>query len=207
MSAIDTLDDRLIDGLAPADAPTDQDLTDARADDNGEPANDAAERVARFEIDDVGSADWAGRKIRQAQARINQAQAWRDRVVAEADHHLEREKSRHQPTVDFFEMHLTAWLRREIEYDPKGAKSRDLPCGIRVKRTVGRPRLVVDDHDALVDWVTSQADPAIAGLAKPEWKVDKAAVKQLVVKDGLALKGAHVETGEDTYKVETGGAS
>lgn len=196
------LDEQLIDGLAPPDAPTDDEVRGYLAA-LGDTDPERAEKARPpFEVHDLGSADWAGRKVRQAHNRIGEAQRWRDRVVAEADAHLEREKARHLPTIEFFEEHLTRWLRAEIDADPKGAKSRDLPCGLTVKRTKGRTSLVVEDEAALVEWLRDEHPTLVEFVPR----FSKAAVKRLTTTDGLALKGATVETGEDTYTVVGGDA-
>lgn len=198
MSAAE-LDEQLVDALAPDDAPDDEEIAAHQEDPD-------THRLP-FAVRDLGSADWAGRKIRKAQAKINEAQRWRDRVVAEADAHLEREKARHEPTIEFFELHLKDWLRREIEADTskKPRASRDLPCGITVKRTPPGKSLVVEDEDALVDFLTTSKDAE--GIATPKWEYSKTDVKNLIIKQGIAVKGARVETGEPGYKVTVGGGS
>ena len=199
----DHLDEQLIDSLAPDDAPTEDEIREyadlATPDPEGHTREPDDHPVRRFEVRDLASADWAGRKIRQAQSKIDEARDYRAKVIAQLDAHVAREEARHAPTIEFFEHHLTQWLRRELDADPKGKKSRDLPCGLTVRKTAGRPRLVVDDHEALVDFLTSSEETH--ELVEAVWKYDANEVKRLVTRDGLALKGAHVETGEDSYKV------
>jgi hypothetical protein len=160
-----------------------------------------------WEPDDAAAADWVARKGQRAAAALADLQAQRDAIVARTDAWLERERSRHDRTIAWAEDLLGRWLAREIAADDskKPRKSRNLPSGVTVKRTAGRPRLVVEDHDALVEWLTSNEDTS--GLVEPVWEFDANRVKALVLEDGVALKGAHVETGDDSYKVVFGGAA
>ena len=199
----DHLDEQLIDGLAPDDAPTDDEIRgyiDALSDTDEDVREHAEKRPPPFEVRDLASADWAGRKIRQAQSKIDEARDYRAKVIAELDAHVAREEARHTPTIEFFEHHLTQWLRRELEADPKGKKSRDLPCGLTVKRTAGKPSLVVEDEEALVEWLRDGHPDLVEFVPK----YDKGDLKKAFLETGEAMKGARVETGEDSYKV-TGG--
>lgn len=206
MSAAPTiteLDDELLDALAPPDAPSDDEVRDylealSYVDPEG---HTPPTPTLPFAVRDLGSADWAGRKVAQAQAKVDEVRAWRDRVVAEADAAVAREEARQRPTVEFFEWHLTDWLRREIEADTskKPRKSRDLPCGVTVKRTPGGKTLVYTDEAALVEWLDANYPECLNVSPR------KAEVKTLLTKDGVKVPHVVIEESPDGYSVVVGG--
>lgn len=175
------------------------------------------DRDGPWQIGDESTADWAARKIQRAHRQIAAKQAERDRIVAAADDWLERETKTLTDDALFFEGKLQDWLRREIDADPDGRKSRRLPCGATVKRTGGAPSLVVDDEQALVEWLTAR--DATAGLVEFVPNIDKAGLKKLRRDDDrlawvdestgdiVEVDGARIERGPWAYKVETGGGS
>jgi len=179
MSAlVGDLDAELTDALAPDGAPSDVDIANyLRAAD----IDAGHEQTAKppFRVTDLASADWAGRKIRAAQARIDEAKDYRAKVLAQLDAHVEREEARDLPTIQYMESLLGDWLRDEIAADDskKPKVSRDLPCGVKVKRTGGTASLEVDDADALVDWLKDHRP----GLVTSEtvWNWSKNDVKKL----------------------------
>lgn len=178
MSA-DLLDDHLLDALAPADAPSDDDITNYFAHVNGDTDRRDEPKPPPFRVTDLASADWAGRKIQKAQARIDEAKAYRATVLAELDAHVAREEARHRPVIEFMEGLLGDWLRSEIEADDakKPTVSRELPCGVRVRRTGGTASLEVDDADALVDWLKDHRPELVT--SEVVWNWSKTDVKKL----------------------------
>lgn len=218
MSAAE-LDVMLTDALAPPDAPSDDEIRAwAESHEYVDPEGNAATPVQLpFSVDSIGSADWAGRKIQQAKRRVAEVRAWRDRIVAEADAAVAREQARQQPTVEFFEAHLAAWLRREIEADTskRPRKSRDLPCGVRVRQTPGGKSLAVDDADALVDWLQTYR-PDLVGEPQVVYPWSKTDVKKIADDDGrivvvdpesgeIVEAPARVETSPSRVIVDVGG--
>lgn len=215
------LDEQLTDALAPSDAPSDDELSayyESLEDPDPEGELHPLPKPP-FTVDGLGSADWAGRKIKRAQAAVDEAKAWRDRIVAEADAALARERERHEPTVTFFETLLADWLRREIEADTskKPRASRDLPCGLTVKRISGKPSLEVEDADALVDWLKDHRPDLVS--SEVVWNWSKNDVKKLaddegrlaVVDEGsgevVEAKGARIVLGNDSYRVVAKGGA
>lgn len=202
MSALLTdLEDDLIDALAPPDAPSDEDIANYHDAVANEDETLATVTRPLFRVTDLASADWAGRKIVQAQARIDEAKAYRVKVLAKLDAQVAREEARARPVIEFMEAMLTDWLRREIDADPKGAKSRSLPSGVTVKRVAGRESLVVEDEEALIGWALAN-EPQLLKYT-PKVADIKAAVKI----DGLAVPGVALTRGEDSFKLTVGGGS
>lgn len=179
-----------------------------------------------WQVEDEGAADWAARKVQQARADIAAKRAQRDLIVQQADAWLEQETALLDRRARFFEGRLIEWLRREIEADPRGKKSRVLPCGVKVARTAGRATVDVFDEAEFIAWakatnhhvlvrtkesVDKQAVKAAAFDVLPisdsdaiEWQVDDGV---LVTPDGEKVPGLAATTTPDSYRVDVGGAS
>ena len=212
----------LDDALRPAGAPSDdQAVTAVEAADRGE------DHHQPWQIDDEGAADWAARKIQQARADIAAKKAQRDLIVQQADAWLEQETVQLDRRARFFEGRLIDWLRREIDADPKGKKSRVLPCGVKVARTAGRRTVDVFDEAEFIAWAKSTNHHM---LVRVKESVDKKAVKDaafdvlaisdsdaiewqatdegvLLTPDGEKVPGLAATTTPDSYRVTVGGAS
>lgn len=171
-------------------------LTEALAPDDAPDSHDTP-----WTIDNDHEADWAGRKVRDARHRLNELQAQRDRIVAETDAWLQRESKPLNDDIEFFEGRLADWLRRELEADPDGKKTRTLPCGVTVKRTAARVSLEVTDEKALVEWLTANAEVA-EGVLDWQPKYSKNDIKKLITDDGLAVPGVALVEGEHGWKVD-----
>lgn len=163
------------------------------------PADADDDDLTPWQIEDESAADWAARKIKTAREQIAAKRAERDRVVAAADEWLTRETKALEDTATFFEGKLCDWLRREIDADPKGKASRNLPSGVTVKRTPARESLQVDDEQELVRFLAENEDTA--DLVEFVPKYSKGEVKKLVTGLGLAVPGVHVEKGVHGWKV------
>lgn len=205
MSALeqpDHLDDALIDALTPVDAPSDDDIERAQhtpTDDTDEASQD---RVQWWTPTDADAADWVARKAQKAHRQVVRLQEQRDRLVAQADAWLERERARHDRTIEWAEAMLRLWLDTEIDSDDskKPRKSRDLPCGVTVKRTPGGKSLVVEDEDALIQWLDDNYPECLNHTPR------KGDVKKLLAGDGLAVPGVTLEQSPDGFKLDLGGA-
>lgn len=138
------LDEHLETVLAPEGAPSDQDIIEAA---EGVPWADEPWRP-----EDESAADWVARKALRAAQTLAAKQAQRDRLVAQADAWLASERKRLDSTIAWAEGLLADWLAGEIDADPKGKKSRELPCGVVVKRTAGRTTTEIVDLEAFKDW-------------------------------------------------------
>lgn len=204
--------------LRPEDAPSDDVVrgymaalrSPAESDERAE-----AEARTPWRVDDEGAADWAARKVKRARELIATKRAERDRIVAAADEWLARETKTLEDDAAFFEGALGDWLRREIEQDPKGKKSRALPCGVTVNRTGGSPSLQVDDEAALVQWLKDYRPDLVGSHIVWEWsKADVKKLRQdddrLALVDGesgevVDVVGARIERAAYSYKVDVGG--
>lgn len=154
----DALDDATLDGIALSGAvdaagfdPTDERLPD---------------RARAWSVTDVGSAEWAMRKLAEVRARVAaanvQADTWIDqiaewnRAVTAAD----------QASSRFFEYHLERYALDRREDD--GTKTVKLPSG-QIATRAGQPaQAVVDDPDVVLVWAASSLTPDdVEAIAPP----------------------------------------
>ena len=218
----------LDEALRPDDAPSDDVVRGYMAalrspDDSEERAE--AEARPPWQIEDEGAADWAARKVQQARRAIAEKKVQRDLIVEQADAWLAAETEQLDRRARFFEGCLIDWLRRELEADPKGKKSRDLPCGVKVARRSGQATVDVFDEAAFIAWAK---DTHHHMLLRVKESVDKKAVKDaaydvlmvdddqgidwsrdesgaLVTPDGEKVPGLAATTTPDSYRVDVGG--
>lgn len=184
------LDDELTDALAPADAPDDGTILAAVAD----AAAGAEPAPMPWQVDSIGAADWAARKIRRALREIDAIEDYRAQVIAQLDEAVAAERARQEPVIEFFESRLYDWLDREIASDEskRPRKSRTLPCGLTVKRTAGREVVEVEDQDAFVAWASSTGHDFLLRPPKAP-QPDKAALAKAAWQELTATTGAGVE--------------
>jgi len=198
------LDADLVDLLAPEGAPTEEavDYYDG---------SDEWRQQAPWEPDDATAADWVARRAKRAQVQVDSLVEQRDRLVAQADAWLDRERRRHDRTLKWAEDVLGRWLAREIAADTskKPRKSRDLPSGVRVKQTGGRPKVVLTDLEAFVAWAAENEEGL---LRRPDPEPNKQALAKLaerdgdlVTPDGLVVPGVVSERSPDSYSLDLGG--
>ncbi len=136
----------------------------------------ASDRDA-YRIGGVREADWAARKLRQAQARIAEAETEAAGQKAEIDEWLCHERQVHQPDVDYFTGLLTRWWQGEISValDEAGndwtrvkTKTRRLPSGVQIAARKNPDSLVVDDPDAFLAWLKANRPELVETIEKPK---------------------------------------
>jgi hypothetical protein len=139
-----------------------------------------------FIVDDLNKATWAMRKLRsvvtvlEANAEIAIAEKARiDLWLMEANKSLLQER-------EFFENHLTAYLRKEREKDPD-TKSITTPYG-KITSRVTQPKWETEEQ--LTDWLLNHNDT----LIRIKYEVDKAELKKSYEVDGT--KVVDPKTGE-----------
>jgi phage host-nuclease inhibitor protein Gam len=164
--------------------------------------------LARWEIDGVGSAEWAMRKLAAAEAEGDEVAGQADEWIREIERWRE---ARLRPLVarsTFFTEHLTRYLRRLRDEDPS-KKSLPLPSGTVKSRTVP-PAVEVTDEEAVEAWARNagRADVLKTTVRLSDFKkavtVDAEAG---VVRDpdtGQPVAGAVVREGGVSYSVKVG---
>ena len=138
-----------------------------------------------YRLSDDAEADWAMRKLRQAEARMTsrQAQATRQiEAVTEAmDTWLEGADAADTGTATFFRDRLADYMLAARRADSK-CKSIQLPTGILTTRE--RPAAaILADRDVLAGWARTHVPELVEQVVT--WKPDTAGIKALAeVRDG-----------------------
>jgi hypothetical protein len=112
-----------------------------------------ARTAADFCIDSADRANWLVR-------RIIAARAYGDRVRTWAAKEERRAKRDEQRLLYLFGRQLEAWVSEELASSGGKRKSIQLPAGVVGFRRFG-PKLVIDDHAAVVDWARQHLPEAI----------------------------------------------
>lgn len=148
---------------------------------------------APFEIKDDKAADWALRKIREAEARIEQVQRFADERKAEIDAWAETATEREAHTITFFTGLLQAY-HHSIYKENHRIKTIKLPAG-ELQLRKSQPQYIRDD-DKLTAWLKAHRPEFVRIKESPDWAEAKRA---------FAVAGRHLvdpETGEIVDGVE-----
>lgn len=125
-----------------------------------------------FEITDDSLADWAIRKIAQAQQRIEGRKQFVETEINRLREWQEAQDKKDEQTIGFFTAALQSYFERLRRHGLLGdRKSYSLPHGTLQVRTT-RPRWARADVDALTRWaserglVRTKVEPAWADISK-----------------------------------------
>lgn len=164
-------------------------------DESLEPENLAREREG-FRIDNDGAADWALRKLAVIEKRMADADALADEEIQRVQEWLAQKRDEYERDRAWFDEQLEDYHRRVLEEDGK-RKTIKLPAGTLHARKLP-DNVEIADVDAFVAWARGEREDFI----RTSYAVDKAALKQAVLKDGEAIDGVTKVDGETTFKVE-----
>lgn len=150
----------------------------------------------RFVIDDEQKATWALRKLVRVRAELQEKTNDAQAEIARINEWMDREAERLERQESFFLSLLEEFHRTRLAQDPK-AKTISLPAGSLKARKA--PDNVDFDAEAFVEW---------AQVTRPEFirmklEVDRAKVKEAVLKDGEILPGVEKVEGDLRFSVET----
>lgn len=141
-----------------------------------------------FRIDSDDKAEWAVRKIRQAQLAIEKRRQFVQREIERLQAYLQAETERHERSIRFFEAHLRAYFERlRAEGALGNRKTYRLPHGALQVRASG-PKFERNDEQ-LLPW--AKAVGLVRIKEQPDWPAIKG---RLHVTDSLAVVDR--ETGE-----------
>jgi hypothetical protein len=166
----------------------------------------ATDVKAPFEIKDDKAADWALRKIREAEARIEQVQRFADERKAEIDAWAETATEREAHTITFFTGLLKAYHFKLHQDNPR-IKTIKLPAG-ELQLRKSQPQYSRDD-DKLTAWLKAHRPEFVRIKESPDWAEAKKALavagRHLVDPEtGEIVDGVEVyEPGEPTFRVKT----
>lgn len=154
----------------------------------------------RFVIDDDGKADWAVRKIREAEAEIIQ---WRS-YYKDA---LEKIEKRQQSRIEYLKAMLAAYFDTVPHHETKTQASYQLPSGKLVLK-VGGPKFTTDDA-VLAAWLkeNNMTDLIKTEIKeKPMWGELKKNVlvngENVVTEDGEIVPGVTVEEQPPVFEIK-----
>lgn len=152
---------------------------------------EANEQQETFQIDNDSNADWACRKIAQAQARMDERKAFVQAEIERLAAWQEEQDARDQATIDYMTSLLQPYFATLQESGALGKrKSYKLPHGTLQVRKAG-PKWRRDEA-ALLEWAKEQ------GLVRVKESPDWAGISKRLVPSGEYAGAAAVdaETGE-----------
>jgi hypothetical protein len=122
---------------------------------NAEDTQIAEEVRKRFQITDMGSANWAAGKIAMWQTEIERRKAQGKEFVAEAERNVRRFKF-------LFMTSLEAWAKANIPHDKKSIK---LPLAT-LKFSDTQEKIEIADEEKVVAWATVNCEDAVSMKAE-----------------------------------------
>ncbi|GEN87212.1 host-nuclease inhibitor Gam family protein [Oceanobacillus sojae] len=158
-----------------------------------------------FVVDTDEKANWALRKIKQAQQKQEEASALAADEQEKIEAWYQSEKEKAQRDIDYFQGLLAYYAIKKREEDPK-FKSQKLPNG-RIKFVKKQPKLNYDDkaiveylkNNERTDLIRVKEEPSISDIKK-EFVINE---DKLIDPDtGEVIDGVTVEHLEDEFKVE-----
>jgi hypothetical protein len=171
----------------PADA-GDQPFTDEELDQHLDAEHqDDTERldkkVGTWQVDSEKAAEWAMRKLRDADREIAHQQALADDYHQQIDIWFERVTKKASQSAEFFAAHLVLFQQARLAVDPK-AGSLKLPSGvIKVSDRSKTATVKIDDQDVFKEWAKANLPAEILAevvVPQPE-KVLPSKLKDAVV--------------------------
>lgn len=161
---------------------------------------------APFEIKDDKTANWALRKIREAEARIEQVQRFAEEQKAEIDAWAETATEREAHSITFFTGLLQAYHFKLHQENPR-IKTIKLPAG-ELQLRKAQPKFSRDDNK-LTAWLKAHRPEFVKVKESPDWAEAKKALnvagRHLVDPEtGEIVDGVEVyEPEEPTFRVKT----
>lgn len=135
----------------------------------------AKEPAEPWEIHDDAEANWALRKIYQAEREIERVNANAQREVERILLSRDAAVQSAQQTVSFMKLHLIHYRRKLEEADPTLPKTYRLPAGV-LSRRKGPSRYVVTDEKAFIEWAERndpdayRRTPLVSALDNPNYR-------------------------------------
>jgi phage host-nuclease inhibitor protein Gam len=112
-----------------------------------------------WQINDLDTAAWASRKLATLHKEAKEIQEWKQRETQRIENAAHPEETRLNKQIQFFESHLSDYLRRLIE-DGRRTKSLQLPGG-KVSIRARQPKLSIPYQDQLEQWAKRNAPEII----------------------------------------------
>ena len=142
----------------------------------------------RFIIDTDDKADWALRKIKEAENEIEKVEYFAESQIRQVENWKAKETDKHHESIDYFQSLLAEYLQNKRKEDPK-LKSITLPTG-NVGFRKRQPKWVYND-DVLLKALENEN---MNDLIRVKKEVNKKAIKkEFKVVDGNVI---NPETGQ-----------
>jgi phage host-nuclease inhibitor protein Gam len=152
----------------------------------------------RWEITDLGGADWAMRKVAKLDAEAREVTDTADRQLRAIETWREAEYQRLQNQRGRFEALLADYHRRILAKDKK-AKTIRLPHGVLTARKLP-DNVQILDEDEVLEWAKDQGNEFVI-VVPVEYRLDRSAVKAAVLKAGEIIPGVTPIEGEVRFQV------
>lgn len=169
-------------------------------------AGDVPVTDQKWQIDDEKKADWALRKIREAEAQIEQVKRFAEERIAEIEAWVERTTASEQRTIDFMTSQLELYHRKLFEENPR-LKTIKLPSG-ELQLRKAQPQYARNDEQ-LAAWLKVRYPELVKVKETPDWNEAKKrfpiAGKRLVDPNtGEIVDGVEVyEPDQPSFRVKT----
>lgn len=153
----------------------------------------------KWQIDNEKDADWALRKIRQAQARIAEVEEFAQKRIEEIEAWASNITVVEQRTIERFTALLEMYHRKVYEGDPR-AKTIKLPAG-QLQLRQAQPQYVRDDQ-SLVAWLKERYPELVKVVESPNW----AEAKKRFIVNGSRLvdpNTGEIVEGVEVHQLET----
>jgi hypothetical protein len=188
------VDDAMIEATYPLDGPNEDEIERVAAGEAAEQEPDSRPWVP----DSLMAADWVGRKVRKARKGLDENERVYREQLALLDAWKRDADRPHLATEAWGQQVLELYLAREIEQDDaapdRKRKSRTLPCGVKLQRRDGQPKLEVDDADAFLRWMRTYRPDLVT--EKTEYRWSRRDVTQKLRTDDDRIVAPDPETGE-----------
>lgn len=125
-----------------------------------------------WRIRDDMAADWAMRKLAEAQAHIDQLDRQHLEYVTRADQWRQRVIAGPRRDVEFFTAHLAVYAQQVRSQSGGKVKTLRLPSGEVPTRTGSAPRPTIEDPQAVLQWALDQRDRGRTGLVRSRLVLD-----------------------------------
>lgn len=173
-----------------------------------------ADPPATFSIDTIEKADWAMRKIADADRRLAAARDVADGRRRQIEHWLAEQEATHERSTRFLASLLEGFHRRILDDQPvEWAKKKDktltLPSGGKLTARLGQPTWTFDET-LFLPWAKSAAPDTV----RTSETVDRAAAKKLLqaapddgralTADGELVPGVSVAPPEPAFTIDSG---
>lgn len=126
----------------------------------------------RFVIDSEEKADWALRKIKEAENEIDKAEYFAETQIRQIENWRIKQTDKHYESIEYFQSLLAEYLQNKRKEDPK-LKSITLPTG-NVGFSKRQPKWVYNDEVVLKTLESENLND----LIRVEKKLDKRSIKK-----------------------------